>query len=124
MRRRQTIDASSENKILWTPLLVGKVQFCHSLNLYIPLYKAELKVCNVYEIKEMKTMNITTLVKAIKNNKHIGWNLIPAKELTDSDKEKFKYFTPQYLIANEWSNKEIECTLETYFPNSDSKSEE
>ena len=80
----------------------------------------------VHTMQEMEKMNATSLVRSIKNNEHPGWDMVSPNTISDAEKERFKFFRPQYLSAIEWSPDEIELTLEKYFNDdeNDSKSEE
>ena len=53
--------------------------------------------------------------QSIKSNKHPGWDMVSPNTISDAEKERFKFFRPQYLSAIKWSPDEIELTLEKYF---------
>lgn len=112
-------DYDDSINVTWAPMLVGKVQFRRASNRYVPLYKAELLVREVFMMNEMENMNCTTLLKAIKSHEHPGWDDLDMNSISDTMKEDLKFFTPKWMTAFEWSLDQIDETLETYFYNGD-----
>ena len=68
-------------------------------------------------------MKCRDLVKHIKNHEYLGYDLVPTKEISNNNKEKYKYFSPKYLTAMEWVLDNVDETLQTYFGDHESDDE-
>jgi len=64
----------------------------------VTLYKAELIVREVFTMDQMRDMNCTTLLKAIKSKEHPGWENLDLNSISDTMKENLKFFTPKWMI--------------------------
>ena len=58
--------------------------------------------------------------EAYKKNEYPDFETVPLSDVSDSDKEKYKFFSPKFLTCMEWSLENVEETIETYFGDEES----
>lgn len=114
-KNRRNVNANVSNDVTLTPMIVGNVAFGRPCNKLIPMYKAELLSCGVYNMESMDKLTCTALVKAIKDDEHPNWTDLDKNDIMNKKCEYLKYFKPRFLSAKEWLTDYIDNTLETYF---------
>ena len=111
-KNRNIRNVSSENGITWAPLLLGYVRFGKPNKRLLPLYKTELLVRGI-NISLHSNLTITKAISLLKEWEYPDCN---KKDLSDFEKEKYKFFYSKVLTALDWHEDNIEDTLRKYYP--------